>query len=178
MEHKEVAAALEVADSSRASVLTGKVGNEVPSRNQFIAKVQSAASSANSIILFYWIAPDRSYLWLISGSGIKSFDLPQMDQTLHDAASYRYLIEEEKRDLLQDQSVVGRRLYDALIGPVQRSIPKGANVILVPDGALHNLNFETLLAGDGTHYWIDDVSISIAPSRPKSQRWARRNRFC
>jgi CHAT domain-containing protein len=36
---------------------------------------------------------------------------------------------------------------------------------VVPDGVLHNLNFETLLVSTpAPHYWIEDVTISVAPS--------------
>jgi CHAT domain-containing protein len=56
-------------------------------------------------------------------------------------------------------------LYETLIRPAVDLIPKGANVILIPDGALHNLNFETLpVPGGELHYWIDDVTLAIAPS--------------
>jgi CHAT domain-containing protein len=51
-------------------------------------------------------------------------------------------------------------------------------VVLVPDGSLHSLNFETLLVRDpAPHYWIEDVTLSVAPSlgslqggRPSSAR--------
>jgi CHAT domain-containing protein len=44
-------------------------------------------------------------------------------------------------------------------------VPRGSRVVVVPDGGLHNLNFETLLVqSPQPHYWIDDVTISIAPS--------------
>ena len=40
-----------------------------------------------------------------------------------------------------------------------------ARVIIVPDGALHEINFETLVVdGPRRHYWIDDVQVEIAPS--------------
>jgi CHAT domain-containing protein len=36
---------------------------------------------------------------------------------------------------------------------------------VVPDGPLHQLNLETLpVYGDNPHYWIEDASVSIAPS--------------
>jgi CHAT domain-containing protein len=37
--------------------------------------------------------------------------------------------------------------------------------VIVPDGALHGLNFETLVVNaPEPHYWIQDVTISVAPS--------------
>jgi CHAT domain-containing protein len=44
-------------------------------------------------------------------------------------------------------------------------VPRGTRALLVLDGCLHQLNFETLLApGDPPRYWIDDVTLEIAPS--------------
>jgi CHAT domain-containing protein len=38
-------------------------------------------------------------------------------------------------------------------------------VVVVPDGALNTLNFETLpVPGGRRHYWIEDVEIAVAPS--------------
>lgn len=52
-----------------------------------------------------------------------------------------------------------------MIAPAAGLIVNGASVVVVPDGALHNLNFETLLvAKPSLHYWIEDATISIAPS--------------
>src|SRR5580658_5208465 len=56
-------------------------------------------------------------------------------------------------------------LYQALLGKVAKLIPAGSNVIVVPDGELHQLNFETLVVpGLRPHYWIEDVAVATAPS--------------
>jgi CHAT domain-containing protein len=45
-------------------------------------------------------------------------------------------------------------------------VPKGSRVLIIPDGVLNGLNFETLLTPDsnGSHYWIEDVTIRSANS--------------
>ena len=68
-------------------------------------------------------------------------------------------------DPLSATATPGDRLYDVLIKPISASIPRGASVVIVPDGALHRLNFETLpVGGDRRHYWIEDVEVQVAPS--------------
>ncbi len=80
-------------------------------------------------------------------------------------SAYRALIEEQKRDPLASASPAGLRLFQELIAPAAGLIQTGARVVVVPDGALHNLNFETLLvAKPSLHYWIEDATISVAPS--------------
>ena len=44
-------------------------------------------------------------------------------------------------------------------------IPQNARVVLIPDGSLNALNFETLLASAPTpHFWIEDVTLTTAAS--------------
>ena len=55
-------------------------------------------------------------------------------------------------------------------------IPKGSKVLIIPDGVLNGVNFETLLTpeADSSHYWIEDVTIRNANSiRMLSRRRAR-----
>jgi CHAT domain-containing protein len=72
---------------------------------------------------------------------------------------------ERGHDPLDRDNVSGRQLFETLIGPARASIPAGASVILVPDGCLHGLNFETLIVDEPTpHYWIEDVTLAVAPA--------------
>jgi len=54
-----------------------------------------------------------------------------------------------------------RYLFDALVAPAASTLRKGARIVLISDGSLDELNFETLLVpgNDGLHYWIEDVTI-------------------
>jgi len=38
-----------------------------------------------------------------------------------------------------------RKLYATLIQPVEKIIPKNSRVVVLPDGSLNSLNFETLI---------------------------------
>ncbi len=166
MQHGESDKALEIADSSRASVLTeGLTGKNDPSRPTLIAQLRKDAKASHSVFLFYWLAPKQSYVWAITANPCKAFPLADQKQIEQDVISYRSLIEEQKRDPLAGASPAGGRLFQELIAPAAAVISPGANVVVVPDGPLHNLNFETLLVSTPTpHYWIEDVTISVAPS--------------
>jgi CHAT domain-containing protein len=59
----------------------------------------------------------------------------------------------------------GDRLFSILVAPIQRTLRPGGAVVIVPDGVLHGLNFETLpVAGPRRHYWFEDVVVQISPS--------------
>jgi len=166
IQHGDSNRALEIADSSRASVLAEDLrGQSEPSRAALLPQIQKAAKASHSVFLFYWLAPKTSYLWAITGTRSKAVPLPDQRQIAQDAESYRTLIEQGKRDPLAMSSESGTRLYRELVAPVADFIPSGSRVVIVPDGPLHNLNFETLLVSTPQpHYWIEDVTVSVAPS--------------
>ena len=55
-------------------------------------------------------------------------------------------------------------------------LPKTGRIIIVPDGALHQVNFEMLLVGTPRHYWIEDVTLAVAPRSRSSRRATRARR--
>ena len=167
IQHGEGNRALEIADSSRASVLTEDVLHaSAATRTGLLSQVQRAAKVSHSVFLFYWLAPKNSYVWAVTGTESRAVPLADEKQIQQDVDSYRALIEETKGNPLSPTpNASGLRLYKELVGPVAALTPAGSRVIIVPDGALHNLNFETLLVSTPQpHYWIEDATISIAPS--------------
>ncbi len=69
-------------------------------------------------------------------------------------------------DPLREGNQAARNLYETLVMPAAAMIPKDSKVLIIPDGVLNGLNFETLLtpASNGSHYWIEDVTIRSANS--------------
>ncbi len=161
--------ALEVADSSRARILLQRLAlKQAPHKPG--ADYRTLARALNSTLLFYWIAPGQSYLWVVTPERIyPPFELPPADQIRGWVDRYRAFIETQLGDPMKTPNDAGRHLYDALIAPAARLIPTHGRVILFPDDALNWLSFETLpvyaaSADQKPHYWIEDVRPTIAPS--------------
>jgi CHAT domain-containing protein len=101
----------------------------------------------------------------VTGSGIRRFDLPGLGEIEPAVNGYRDLLEKNLRDPLTADGPVVQRVWKALLASIAPSIAKGSRVLVTPDGPLHYLNLETLVVpGERPHYWIEDVSISVAPS--------------
>ena len=104
-------------------------------------------------------------MWAFYPGGHDFITLPPGPEVENDVKAYSDSIQVRRRDTLADISQTGLRLYQTLIGPVANHLKPGMRVVIVPDGPLHGLNFETLLVnGDKPHYWIQDVNITVAPS--------------
>jgi CHAT domain-containing protein len=90
--------------------------------------------------------------------------LPGTSDLRRDVEEFQRLIL-SSRDPLGEAAPAGRRLWRDLVAPVVHAVPPGSRVIIVPDGPLHRLNFETLVAPEPRpHYWIEDVAVAYAPS--------------
>lgn len=166
VDQNDNARALRVAESSRAKVLSERLGRSVESQ-QFPspASFQQVAASTHSYILCFWIAPERSFAWLITASGVERYPLPPAAEISAWVTQYRETVEHSLHDPITTSDAAGQALWHALIEPVASKIPKDTRLIVIPDGPLHRLNLETLIVpGPRPHYWIEDVSLAVAPS--------------
>jgi CHAT domain-containing protein/Tfp pilus assembly protein PilF len=165
MSRGRAADALQIVESSRARALVDRLNlAHIPKGPGTAAGFQKVAASRGSVLMSYWLAPQASYLWVVTGSGVRVFPLPGEAGIHAMVEAYDALIQ-NVRDPLTSENPAGRQLYDTLIAPAKAILPKNAKVILAPDGPLYALNFETLPVFDGTpHYWIEDVTLSVTPS--------------
>ncbi len=157
--------ALEIAESSRARLLAQKLEG----RSSVLPHFQAAeairlARDTRSALLSYWLAPDRSYLWAVTAKGISQFILPRESEISALVERHRRATE-GLEDPLAGQDTAARELYRVLVGPVEPLIHSAAQIFIVPDGPLHEINFETLVVGGvKPHYWIDDADVAMVPS--------------
>jgi CHAT domain-containing protein len=156
--------ALEVADKSRARILREILASH-GDRPQFTVKrFQEVARSLDAAILFYWVAPARSFLWVVTAREVRLHVLPG-EQAIREHVDAHQALVLHSRDPLAEDSATAAWLYRALVQPAQAALPPGSRVIFIPDGPLHRLNPETLVVASATpHYWLEDVTLVMAPS--------------
>jgi CHAT domain-containing protein/Tfp pilus assembly protein PilF len=161
----ETAKALEVAESSRARLLDERLRPSAATRTAVtVPALEQLARSSHAILLSYWLAPDRSFLWAVTPDGVTLHRLPSEKQIVPLVESYRSFIE-SLRDPLDSEFPAGRKLSEMLLGPVLPLLSRNTRIIVVPDRALHSLNFETLPdPQDASHYLIDRATVAVAPS--------------
>jgi tetratricopeptide (TPR) repeat protein len=153
--------ALAVADSSRARLLAERVLLDRGRLAGATPDYRALARDSGAVLVSYWLAPSRSLAWIVTPDRVRLIQLPgeARIRTLVEAWNRKIA---DLRDPLETPHPEGDRLFEMLLGKAAGVIRPGSRVILVPDGILHRLNFETLPAGD--HYWIEDASIAVAPS--------------
>ena len=156
--------ALERADFSRAQTLTEGLGIEAKNSAGSALSPEQIAARAKATILFYWLGAQKSYLWIVTDHTSRIFELPAAPEIDDLVSKYNQALV-GPRDPIQINDADGARLYDVLVAPARDLVPPGGRVIVIPDGNLNKLNFETLLVSAPTpHYWIEDVTVSVASS--------------
>lgn len=162
--------ALLAADQSRARTLSQGLGDVTSqqSAKPALLSVQDVARKANATLLFYWLGEKQSYLWAITPEKTALFPLPQQAQITP-------LIERYRKALLGAEDPIdagnedGSALYAMLAAPAAKMIHPNMPVMILADGPLSELNFETLIAPGSnstapSHYWIEDATLIAAPS--------------
>jgi CHAT domain-containing protein/Tfp pilus assembly protein PilF len=156
--------ALEVADSSRGQLLVERQTTSAPARVK-AAAFQRVARDSGAVLLSYWLDPEQSSLWVIAAGGVHRLPLPPAKEIETLVRQHQSAIADAMVDPLAASHTAGDRLYQMLVAPAAQWIAKDARVIIVPDGALHTINFETLTVdAPRRHYWIEDVQVEVAPS--------------
>jgi len=171
-------AALAVADQSRAQTLQRKLeepGAKKPMQVESF-RPQQIARKTNSTLLFYWLGQKESYLWGITPAKTQLFILPPQHEITVSVERYREALF-EAQDPLKSGNADGQTLYKVLLSPAAALLHPNAPVIILADGILSQLNFETLLVpgvARGTppdaasnvemHYLLGDLIVSSAPS--------------
>ena len=170
--------ALAVADQSRARTLEEGLGISTSKSSLRTAAFdpRSVAARTQSTLLFYWLGEKQSYLWTITPTKVALSPLPARQQIGARVESYRKALL-DVRDPLETKNADGQALYQMLVAPAAAMIQPSKPAIVLDEGVLSKLNFETLLApGAGAigkqaagstaqlHYLIDDLTLSSAPS--------------
>ncbi|MDR3699082.1 MAG: CHAT domain-containing protein [Candidatus Sulfopaludibacter sp.] len=157
--------ALTVIESSRARVLAESLRRDSKPMVFDAAALQRLAQTTGSLLLSFWLAPERSYAWLITPREVRRFSLPPASEIESLIAAWRNSVEHSWGDPIAASDATGARLWSVLLGDIAPRIPRGSRLIVVPDGMLHRLNLETLpVPGPAPHYWVEDVDLAVAPS--------------
>jgi CHAT domain-containing protein len=156
--------ALEVSESSRGRVL-GERNSLAPPARASAAALQQVAARSRSVLLSYWLGSSRSYVWVVTATGVHTRPLPAAAEIEALVRQHQDTITKTLADPLATSATAGDQLYRILVEPVLPWIPPGTRVVIVPDRSLHAINFETLpVPGAKRHYLIEDLEIQTAPS--------------
>jgi CHAT domain-containing protein len=153
--------ALAVTENVRGQTLEERLGVTAQKGN---VTPRAVARATGATILSYWLGDDRSYVWTITPASVTLQPLPPKAVIELAAEKYRHALVDPPGASLGKSGADGAALYRMLVAPALPRVARNARVIIVPDGELYAINFETLVVGSPLHYWIEDVILSTAAS--------------
>lgn len=158
--------ALAAADQSRARTLIQGLGiaTNKPVLKPAALRAGEIAQKTGATLLFYWLGEKQSYLWAITPLTTRLIPLPAQAEIVPMVERYRKAVLQTNHGggLFNED---GLALYRVLLAPAADLIRPDGNVVIVSDGPLSLLNFETLIVpGAAPHYWIEDANLISAPS--------------
>ena len=142
-----------------------------------IAQVQNELLDDKTVLLEFLLCEKRSLVWAIARDQVTVRILPARKQIEQQVNDYRKLLSDRGSVLTLQQSLEkidksGSALYATLLAPLRGTLRSGERLIIIPDGALDYLPFETLVTGTGRdaagqnspRYALELFSISYGPS--------------
>jgi hypothetical protein len=162
---------LDIADAERQSFFlrvrqrdpSGARGAVVPASS--IEEIRRELLDESTALLEYVLGEKRSYAFLMTREGLWTAEIPNEGVLRPRISNYlRFLTLREPREFAGWSG--GRLLRESLWGPFEGRLSPGLKrILIIPDGLLHYLPFETLVGGpDGRRFLVEDFAIGYGPS--------------
>ena len=177
--------ALEIADSSRGRVLAERLGVAAPTRGA-AAAFRQRAGRAIRCSCSIGSRPNRSLAWVISAQRHPQLSAARRADEIEPLVEqYHAQLQNTTSDPLATADGAGDRLYARLVAPLAGALPRNAKLVIVPDGALHRLNFETLPVRSGASGALldrrchhPDRAVAVDDDRRAAAELQRRGSCC
>jgi len=140
-----------------------------------LAEIQRRVVPDGGLVIEYLVGDEKSVGFAITRDEARLFAIPAGRADLAERVrAIRGPFERPASQGAQNASALpsedaaaARALFVLLLGPVRERIGADARLVIIPDGPLHYLPFETLRVereGDAPRYLVEDVVLSLAPS--------------
>jgi CHAT domain-containing protein len=139
-----------------------------------VKDLQKRLEESDETIIEFALGTDRSFAWTLSSRGIALDILPGSKEIETQVRDFIELLGAAPANMYLERDLAsvkehGKALFSTLLGPLSDKIAPGKKLIIVPDGILHYLPFESLLSGD--RYLIEDHEISYVSSASMLALW-------
>ena len=131
--------------------------------------IQDRYLDSKTVLIEYCLGMDKSFVFFISKNTFEIFEMPSRSAIKDSIKAYLKVLTDPSQEFYIVQNA-SRRLYQELFSPLDSIMPEDiTNLIIVPDGVLYYLPFETLLSpiaveNGGEDYLISRFAVSYMPS--------------
>ena len=129
-------------------------------------RIQREILGQDTALIEFALGEKQSYVWVLTPRGGVSAVLPPREQIKQHVEEYRKELAQRPsaltvRTALTRVDALGAKLYRDLLAPIESALRDSQRLIIVPDGILAYLPFETL---GGEKRLIERFAVSYSPS--------------
>jgi CHAT domain-containing protein/Flp pilus assembly protein TadD len=109
-----------------------------------VRDIQTQILDNDTLLLEYWVGEERSYLWLVSNTEVRTYELP--GRAAIDVAArqfYNFLTVPSERVKAVRTAQAGMELSRMILGPAAEQL-KDKRLLVVADGSLHYIPFSAI----------------------------------
>ena len=128
-----------------------------------LASLKNYLKANDESLVEFMLGEKRSFAWFISPTGPTLITLPGRAYIEKQVKEFLSLISSrpannEIDEPIRNVKIHGSDLFKMLFGDLSKQLPAARNLIIVPDGILHNVPFDALVQND--RYLLEDHRIS------------------
>jgi len=149
-------------------------------------QIQDKILSPDTYLIEYLVGDEYTFVWIVGKNSLKYEKLALTHDSLHTMIdSLRQPFRDVKTGRIRDLALVtfdlklSHNLYEQIFQPIEKYVPEGSHIIIVPDDVLYYLPFEALVTEiedkrtdtrtvharfENAQYLIEKYSISYSPS--------------
>jgi CHAT domain-containing protein len=153
---------LEFAERGRARTLLDTLEDSGDRPRPTVAYLRHQLPSGTALL--YFSSTERALLsWVIARNEVTFAIHPISKAALSDLVTgYRRAL--QQRESAPNFRDLSSRLYEALLRPQEAPLAQAKTVVVIPDGALHDLPFASLLDARTGRFFVEDHEVGFAPS--------------
>jgi CHAT domain-containing protein/Flp pilus assembly protein TadD len=135
-------------------------------------EVQRELVDADTAFVEYLLGTSRSHAWIVTSQAVQAVALPPRERVDRLLESYRKRISQPVTRLTPEylkrqEHQQARELYRLLIEPLAPYFKGSKRLLIVPDGAMANVPFESLIDSQG-HYLLEKHAVVYSQSASAS----------
>jgi len=146
--------------------------------------IQQRVLDASTALVEYFVGEGKTFIWIVGKNSLQHETVAITREELKKMVSelLQPLLQAQEQKNLADIGFdlkLSQQLYEKLFQPVEKYLPKGSSVIIVPDDILFHLPFEALVTSvekkrpdmkiifsryENAHFLVEKYSFSYSPS--------------